>query len=701
MSPELFNSPAGRLAYISTMRPLLNRKALFADTTERFVSPAEPNPGDTVTIRFRTWKHNADSVYLIIGDSRIRMHCAYVRDDFEYYETAIVATDEIISYHFEIVLGRIRGYFDARGFGEEVNPYYDLRVIPGFHTPVWAKGAVMYQIYVDRFCNGDSSNDVQTGEYCYINEQVCKVDQWDRYPAAMDVREFYGGDLAGVISKLDYLKSLGVEAIYFNPLFVSPSNHKYDTQDYDHIDPHIGVIVDDRGELLAPGVKDNTQATRYMNRVTNIHNLEASDEIFIKLVNEAHARGIKVIIDGVFNHCGSYNRFMDRERIYETSGSADTGAYKSADSRYCEYFKFRDPNGWPDNKSYEGWWGHDTLPKLNYENSERLVEYVLDIARKWVSPPYNADGWRLDVAADLAHSIDYNHQFWKRFRNAVKSANPEAAIWAEHYGNTREWLQGDEWDSVMNYDAFMEPITWFLTGMEKHSDDYRADMLGNAESFWGSMLHNTASLTTPSLQMAMNQLSNHDHSRFMTRTSHKVGRTSTLGPEAANTGNNPAVYREAVVMQMTWPGSPTLYYGDEAGLCGFTDPDNRRTYPWGREDQDLIAFHTAIINIHKTCGEFRTGSLHNLDAGSNYLAYARFDRAGQSVILINNGDSIRDVHVKVCNADIPRECLMHRIFLTDTTGYDTNPDDIAVVNGYIHLVLPSYSAMILRHEKPQ
>ncbi len=213
-----------------------------------------------------------------------------------------------------------------------------------------------------------------------------------------------------------------------------------------------------------------------------------------------------------------------------------------------------------------------------------LYEYIMKIARKWVSPPYNVDGWRLDVAADLGHSNEYNHQFWRDFRKNVKEANPEAIILAEHYGEAKSWLQGDQWDTVMNYDAFMEPVTWFLTGMEKHSDEYSEGMYGNSDCFISAMQYHMASFYAPSLMTAMNELSNHDHSRFLTRTNHKVGRVAHLGSEAAGQDINKAVFREAVVMQMTWPGAPTIYYGDEAGLCGFTDPDNRRTYPWGRED---------------------------------------------------------------------------------------------------------------------
>lgn len=207
---------------------------------------------------------------------------------------------------------------------------------------------------------------------------------------------------------------------------------------------------------------------------------------------------MKVILDGVFNHCGSFNKWMDRERIYEGEKDYEPGAYISADSPYRSYFRFfkEEPENWPYNGNYDGWWGHDTLPKLNYEDSVKLENYILYIGRKWVSPPYNVDGWRLDVAADLGRSNEYNHDFWKKFRTAVKDANPSALILAEHYGDPSDWLKGDEWDTVMNYDAFMEPITWFLTGMEKHSDEAREELLGNIDNFIGSMAHHMSNMLT-------------------------------------------------------------------------------------------------------------------------------------------------------------------------------------------------------------
>lgn len=682
--------------YIFNMRPVPNRRALFSDTTEEYVTPAEPGPNETVKIRFRTAKDNVDRVFFVCGGEHILMDKEEQSGHFDYYAIRYQLGEEKLSYHFEIQIGKIIGYYDVRGFVHEVNEYYNFVIIPGFKTPQWAKGAVMYQIYVDRFCNGDPSNDVQTNEYCYIGEPVRHVDDWNRYPEQMDVREFYGGDLQGVLDKMDYLQSLGVEVIYFNPLFVSPSNHKYDIQDYDYIDPHFGRIVEEAGELLQPGQRENRLATKYINRVTNRANLEASNELFIRVVEEAHRRGMRVILDGVFNHCGSFNKWLDRERIYENAEGYEKGAYVSADSPYRSYFDFHGDK-WPYNNTYDGWWGHDTLPKLNYEGSQALMDYVLHIAKKWVSPPYNADGWRLDVAADLGHSQAFNHHFWQEFRRVVKEANPEAIILAEHYGNTKDWLQGNEWDTVMNYDAFMEPVTWFLTGMEKHSDDFREDLLGNEDNFWGSMMHHTASFSMPTWQTAMNELSNHDHSRFLTRTNHKVGRTGTLGPNAAEQGVNRAVFREAVVMQMTWVGAPTIYYGDEAGVCGFTDPDNRRTYPWGHEDQEMIQFHKDIIQLRKDHAELRSGSIKYVDADYNFLAYARFSRENQYFILINNNDHPIARDLSVWETGTSKSGKLVTVFRTDEAGHYSKGPEFELHGGRISLEMPAFSALIMKH----
>ena len=676
----------------------MNKNALFCDGTSDYVIPAEPGIHEKVRLRFRTARDDAQEVCLISGGEALQMQKISSGEVFDYYETKVQLTDTMFVYYFRIKSESEELCYHRCGVSEHPVEYYNFRIMPGFSTPAWAKGAVMYQIFVDRFCNGDPSNDVEDGEYVYIGEPVCKVKDWNEFPAAMDIRRFHGGDLQGVLDKLDYLEELGVEVIYFNPLFVSPSNHKYDIQDYDYIDPHYGVIIEDGGEVLPEGEKDNTRATKYQKRTGDIRNLEASNRLFAKLVEEMHTRGMRVILDGVFNHCGSFNKWMDRERIYEPQPEYEKGAYVSAQSPYRDFFHFFDEReeAWPYNKNYDGWWGHDTLPKLNYEDSPTLEEYILNIGKKWVSPPYNADGWRLDVAADLGYSNEYNHIFWENFRKAVKSANPQALILAEHYGDPGEWLQGDEWDSVMNYDAFMEPLTWFLTGMEKHSDERRTDLWGNADNFVNTMNHFMASMLTPSLQVAMNELSNHDHSRFLTRTNHIVGRVAQLGSKAAEEGINLAVMREAVAVQMTWVGAPTVYYGDEAGVCGFTDPDSRRTYPWGQENRKLVEFHKEMIRIHKREKPLRTGSLKMLSWSSNVLAYARFQEGEQIIVVLNNSKELKEVTIPVWQAEVPMKGKMERLMYSWEKSYTTERDIYLVEDGETVVNMGKHSVLIMK-----
>lgn len=686
------------LLYVNNMRAIIRRDSLFSDCTEQFLEPCEPKPGDKVKIRFRTFHNNPDMVYLCAYDIKMEMHIVETGDMFDIYETEISVMEDKVEYYFEIVSGFERCYYTKLGVVDDLPHEYFFTIVPGYETPEWAKGAVMYQIFVDRFYNGDRTNDVENGEYSYIGGYTEKVENWDKYPAAMGVREFYGGDLQGVLDKMDYLQSLGIEAIYFNPLFVSPSNHKYDIQDYDYIDPHYGRIVDDEGELLKNGELRNSQATKYINRVTNKKNLEASNELFVHLVEEAHRRGIKVIIDGVFNHCGSFNKWMDKEHIYEDNDEYKTGAYETKDSPYHNFFNFfeNDDNRWPENSSYDGWWGYDTLPKLNYQGSKELEEYVLGIAKKWVSPPYNVDGWRLDVAADLGYDGEYNHQFWRKFRNAVKEANPNAIILAEHYGDPSSWLQGDQWDTVMNYDAFMEPITWYLTGMEKHSDSKSENLIGDTSWFINTMKYNMAKFHTPSLMVAMNELSNHDHSRFLTRTNGIVGRTAILGPEAANQGVSKAVMKEAVVMQMTWIGAPTVYYGDEAGVCGWTDPDNRRTYPWGHEDMELVDFHREMIRIRKENIALKKGSYLPLVGEYNFFVYGRFYKNNRLLILINNGNEAVTKRIRVFNIGVRSGATMEKLMETGEIGYSTYCEQYPVDNYYINITVKGKSAVVMR-----
>ncbi|MCD8018453.1 MAG: glycoside hydrolase family 13 protein [Clostridiales bacterium] len=684
--------------HIQRTKPVLNLQALFTDGGPNFFSPMEPNAGETVTVRFRTARDNAEQVYFCIANEKKEMAIASRTNLFDFYEIQISMGNDILDYYFEIHAGGQSCFFNKKGAAKNLEPFFNYKVTPGFATPDWAKGAVFYQIFVERFANGDPTNDVLDREYLYIEEPVSRVKEWDKYPAAMGVREVYGGDLQGVLDHLDYLKGLGVDVLYLNPIFVSASNHKYDIQDYDYVDPHFAKIVVDEGEVLPEDAKDNIHADKYISRVTDKRNLEASNAFFAHFVEEVHKKGMKVVLDGAFNHCGSFNKWMDAERIYENQYGYEKGAFVDKNSPYHQYFKFyhEEEDDWPYNEEYDGWWGHRTLPKLNYEGSQQLYDYILEVGRKWVSPPYNVDGWRLDVAADLGNSEEMNHQFWRDFRRVVKEANPNAIILAEHYEDPGDWLAGDQWDTIMNYNAFMEPVTWFLTGMEKHSDERRSDLLGNTKAFRDAMIYHMSRFQYPSLLTSMNELSNHDHSRFLTRTNQMVGRTATVGPEAANQNVNRGIMRAAVMIQMTWPGAPTIYYGDEAGVTGWTDPDNRRTYPWGKEDQELIAYHKDIIRIHKMYEALMSGSLTYLQEAYKVICYGRFTDREKMVVLINGGFDAAKIKVSVWEVGVTEEEDLQQVIISNEEDYSLKPKIYPVNGGVLEITLPRISAILLK-----
>jgi alpha-glucosidase len=354
---------------------------------------------------------------------------------------------------------------------------------------------------------------------------------------------------------------------------------------------------------------------------------------------------------------------MDCEGIYEEAGIRG-GAFRNPESKYRKYFSF-DKKG-----RFEAWYDIETLPKLNYDESPEVIEEIMRIGEKWAGEPYCIDGWRLDVGADLGHDPSVNHRIWKEFRQRVRKVNPDVLIIAEHYGDPSPWLEGDEWDTVMNYDAFMDPLSFFLTGMEKHSDIFRPDVYQNGTAFFNMMNDSMAHMPNESIYSAMNQLSNHDHSRFLTRTNSTVGRLQTAGSKAASENIRPGIFREAVVVQMTWPGAPTVYYGDEAGVPGWTDPDNRRTYPWGREDKNMIEMHRSLARLRKEHPMLRKGSIKPLGSGDGYISYARFDENSIIMTAVNNNAHAITVSLPLAELGVKDGSEVLRIFRTDEKGYD-------------------------------
>jgi len=694
---------------------------IYSDESGLYRSPQYPMINDKVTVKIKTKKNDIDNILLIykIKDTESNIIMKKVKSDnnFDYYLGVLPEVTGDSTYFFKLFKDNQAFFYTRSGiFVKNPSSSYKFKIFPNFKTPEWMKGAVLYQIYIDRFYNGDKKNDVVTNEYMYDNyPSVSK--KWEEYPdsersyenGSDRTREFFGGDLEGVIQKLSYLKSLGVDGIYFNPIFVSPSNHKYDAQDYENVDPHLGVIIEDDPTLIDPnkdpGYKSkdfnrssaiNKDAKKYITRVTSQKNLDASNKKLEELINKAKDNGIKIILDGVFNHCGSFNKWLNRESIYK-----EPGAYQSKTSKYANYFKFKEDK-WPNNETYDSWWGYKTLPKLYFENSDELVNTVMNIAKKWVG--LGVAGWRLDVAADLGYTAKYNHSFWEKFRSSVKSVNKDAVVFAEVYGDSSSWLKGNEWDTTMNYDAFFEPVSFFFTGMEKHSYDYNAKLHNNVTEFDKIMKENMAKMPWQSLEIAMNQLDNHDHSRFITRTNGAIDEGKDQGirkPHLANENLNKGIAKEAAVFQFTWMGAPTLYYGNEIGLPGWTDPDDRRTFPWGKEDNEMLEFYKKLIRIHKSYSSIYDGSTMTLviDDKNKVYSYGRWNDNNAVIVALNNGNVPVDVTIPLKNLNLSKKNNLKLIFRSNKDSHSDKIEKISISDkDTITVKVDDYGAVIISCE---
>jgi cyclomaltodextrinase / maltogenic alpha-amylase / neopullulanase len=412
----------------------------------------------------------------------------------------------------------------------------------GDFVPGWVKDAVFYQIFPERFANGDTSNDPPG------------VERWGGTPTG---RNFFGGDLQGIIDHLDYIQELGVNALYLNPIFEATTNHKYNTADYMRIDPHFG-----------------------------------DDATFKRLLDSCHARGIRVVIDGVFNHTGiAFFAFADVRA-------------KGKKSIYRDWYTIRSfPVGPPSKPNYECWWGHGALPKLRTENPA-VRQYLFDVTRKWTV--MGVDGWRLDVPNEIPHD------FWIQWRLLVKSINPECYIVGEIWDNASAWLQGDQFDAVMNY-RFRDPCLKFF-----------AHGTSSPTAFDTALAHQRRDYPDPVNFALQNLLGSHDTERLLTMCGGDVEREKL-----------------AVFFQMLYPGAPMVYYGDEIGMEGGKDPGCRGTMIWDKKRQhgELLSWYRKMIALRRAHPVWRTGSFETLradDAQRVYL-FIRKDGDARGVVAINAG----------------------------------------------------------------
>lgn len=404
--------------------------------------------------------------------------------------------------------------------------------------PQWPSQAIFYQIFPDRFYNGDPHND------------PANTVAWDEQPT---FDNFFGGDLEGIIAKLPYLKELGVTALYLNPVFESPSNHKYNATDYLKIAPEFGDFW-----------------------------------TFKKLVDQIHAAGMKVIIDGVFNHTGdSFWAFQDVLR-------------RGNESRFKDWYHF---HGFPvcqgNHPNYDCWWNFGSLPKLNHDNPE-VVRYLLKVVSFWTSA--GIDGWRLDVPNEVKIS------FWRVFRKLVKSINPEAFIVGEIWDDAHLWLAGDTCDAVMNY-RWRDAVIQFFAQGNCSAADFRGQLSAIREGLpWDYTLS------------AYNLLSSHDTPRFLTLC-----------------GGDRRRVLAATAFQYTYPGIPAVYYGDEIGLCGQKDPDCRKTMKWdpAEQDQVLLEAHRQLAKLRNEHPVLQRGSYYELPVGEGIFGFMRRNSEEEFLVCVN------------------------------------------------------------------
>ncbi|OGU32241.1 MAG: hypothetical protein A2X67_13905 [Ignavibacteria bacterium GWA2_55_11] len=520
-------------------------------------------------------------------------------------------------------------------------------------VPQWAKDAVWYQIFPERFRNGNTKNDPTREELELPADRAWKISPWTSdwyklhpwegahrsgfYENVFDRR--YGGDLQGVIEKLDYLKDLGVTALYFNPVFEAFSLHKYDASTYHHIDNNFGPDRDGDRHAIEHETDDPGTWT-----------WTAADKMFLKLIREAHARGIRVIIDGVFNHCGT--RFWAFE---------DVVRHQQA-SRYSSWFDVRQwdmPSTPVKEFEYKGWWDYKSLPEFAETDSGFVPAvriYFSNITKRWMDPNGDGnpsdgiDGWRLDVANDVSPV------FWKAWRKQVKGLNPEAYIVGEIWDDASKWLSGDQFDAVMNYRFARACVKYFIDGTSKPTD---------VDKELADIRKDYAPETNFILQ---NLLDSHDTDRLASMIANPGRRYDDRnGPRsnAAYYTRKPSadtwrIQRLMAFFQMTYLGAPMIYYGVEAGMWGADDPDDRKPMVWqdlkyepeatGPEGQiwspsDTVLFdasmhryYRSLIRMRNTLAPLRRGDIGTLltDNERNHYGFIRTLGDSSVVVLINN-----------------------------------------------------------------
>ncbi|HEX2914827.1 MAG TPA: maltodextrin glucosidase [Chloroflexia bacterium] len=579
-------------------------------------------PGAEVTLRLRTGLNApVEKVFLRTspdGEQRV-VPAEFAGKDAacNWWEVRLKLEMPLMHYRFLLLTAEGGYWFNAAGVTRHDQPDAgDFKLLAGYQAPEWVRQSVFYQIFPDRFADGDPSNNVRTGEYSRYGRPVV-AREWGALPSkGFEASfEFFGGDLQGVLQKLDYLQELGVTALYLNPVFTSPSNHKYDVTDYYQVDPHMG-----------------------------------GDEALVRLREACSERGMRLMLDIVPNHSSDTHPWF-------------TAAQSNTEAETNEFYTFRQhPN------EYESWLGVGSLPKLNYRSlklRQKMYEGEQSIMRYWLRPPFSIDGWRLDVANMMGRQGEsqLGHKIGRGMRRAIKSEKAEAYILGENFFDGTPQLQGDELDATMNYMGFIKPLWRWLAAFElgqlrnAPQADYTPLPTEALAAQWQAF---RAAVPWQIALQQFNQLSSHDVPRIF---------TVVKGDEQKA--------RVAITLLFSYPGVPCVYYGDEIGLEGGADPDNRRCMEWEpqRWHTDLRAFYLKLIELRKSSPALIEGGYQQVYASGDTLAFVREAPGDRLLVVIRRADDGLEA-LPVRHANLPDGSRLHDLL---------SGQELAVENGVISL----------------
>ena len=640
------------------------KDSVYSDGSLNYLSCQSPSIGDKVRVRLRLLKNApVNSIYLrytIDGThSMVPMSCAFKKNGLNYYEAVMPIGQNRMVYSFMLLGDGTFYYYTQAGLTDYIqNESSNFVILADYVQPAWVKNSVFYQIFPERFCNGDPANDVRDGEITKMGHKSIQVRDWNQVPGRYEdthCLDFYGGDLQGIKSKIPYLKELGVTALYINPLFTGPSVHKYDCIDYEQIDPHFG-----------------------------------GDEALKELSEALHENGMKLVLDISINHTGTDHKWFNKDGVYYDKS---TGAYNNPDSEERSFYVFNEDG------SYNYWRGAPDLPQLNYRSDvlrEKLYRGEDSVLKKWLKPPYSIDGWRFDVADVMAKygKDQLSHEVWREIRKEIRSVNPNAFIMAEEWGECSEYMQGDEWDSTMDYygcariwRSFIGDNDWVLEHIPKYAETKHKYNALQAKS---QMLQFLSRLPFIIQQNLYNLMDSHDMDRLH---------------------NNPVCfgdYRGAVIAQFTMIGTPSIYYGDEAGIDGRIEDMEGCRYPmpWGSgfEESEQYKLHKMLSHLRQEHKVFAEGSFQFIYCLDQVISFARYDEEECFLSVINSSDTDTEAELPVGvlgitqdsdhdgNHEILGQYELDSIGHKDTLGMEFKG---SYADGVLKLELPAHTSYLI------